>query len=149
MPWRANNRGSLLHHPDNPPTPPRLITNGDHTVHYCMYTCHTFGPIHHHRARIIHAAESRTTGWCWFILSPSLCSCRPGYSTSKDSDPEHWIQLLTRCTKVVWRRNSFFWSPKLFSSGEMLLLLWLLHCNDYRYTYLALEVLKGRVWPNM
>lgn len=43
----------------------------------------------------------------------------------------------------------FFDHQKLFLWGEMLLLLSLLHCNDYRHTCLALVVFNGRVWPNM
>lgn len=135
MPWRANNRGSLLHRPLH------LITNGDQTVYYCMYTCHTFGPIQHHKTCIIHAAGSRMTGWCWFPLSPLLCVCWPDCYTSKDSDPEHWLQPLTRCTMLLFREETlFFLSPKSFLSGKMLMLLLRLHCNDYHHTYLALEV---------
>lgn len=77
MPGRANNRGSLLHHPDNPPTPPPLVSLLMETILYITVCTH-----------VIHLGQSSITGHALFMRQNAVQLGVAGLFFS-DSDPEH------------------------------------------------------------
>lgn len=77
MPWRANNRSSLLHHTDNPPTPPPLVSLLMETILYITVCTH-----------VIHLGQSSITGHALFMQQNAVQLADAGLLFS-DSDPEY------------------------------------------------------------